>query len=129
MPESLYETVGGEPAVHALVERFYAVMDELPEAATVRAMHPPDLSTSRKHLEWFLTGWLGGPQVYIENRGHPRLRARHLPFAIDKAAAEAWMVCMRRALAETLTPEVVAAVEPALARLAGHMVNQGEGQP
>lgn len=126
MTETLYATVGGEVAVKHLVERFYTHMDTLPEAAAVRAMHAADLTTARTHLEWFLTGWLGGPQLYIERRGHPRLRARHLPFAIDAAASAAWMLCMQKALAETVTPEVEAVLEPALRRLAGHMVNQGE---
>lgn len=129
MADTLYETLGGEVAVQHLVDRFYAHMDELPEAATIRAMHPADLTTSRKHLFWFLTGWLGGPQLYVEQRGHPRLRARHLPFQVDTAASDAWMRCMRLALAETATPEAEAVIEPALARLAAHMINHGQPQP
>src|SRR5574338_273888 len=100
MSDVPYERIGGEAAVRRLVDRFYDHMDALPEAAELRALHPPTLDGSRDKLAWYLTGWLGGPPVYVERFGHPRLRARHLPFPIDDAARDQWMLCMRQALDE-----------------------------
>ncbi len=95
---SAYERIGGEPQVRALVERFYELMDTLPEAQKIRAMHDGDLALIREKLFEFLSGWLGGPQLYVEKYGHPRLRARHLPFPIGDAERDAWMLCMTQAL-------------------------------
>ncbi|ALP54413.1 hypothetical protein Tel_15360 [Candidatus Tenderia electrophaga] len=95
---SPYQKLGGETALRTLVDRFYELMDTLPEARAIRAMHPQDLSGSRDKLFKFLSGWLGGPPLYMEEFGHPRLRARHLPFAVDEAARDAWMLCMTQAL-------------------------------
>lgn len=86
--------------MRGLVERFYQHMDTDPAVASIRAMHPASLEPSIQKLYEFLSGWLGGPPLYIEKRGHPRLRRRHLPFAIDRSAAAQWMMCMERALAE-----------------------------
>lgn len=120
-----YVTIGGEDAVRRLVDRFYDVMDTLPEVAEVRAMHPKDLRGSRLKLFWFLSGWLGGPQLYVERYGHPRLRRRHFPFAIDESARDQWMRCMRQALEEVVTDaELRASLETAFYRLADHMRNQ-----
>lgn len=97
---SYYQRLGGEAGVRRLVDRFYDLMDTLPEAAAIRAMHPVDLAGSRDKLFMFLSGWLGGPPLYMQKHGHPRLRARHLPFAIGEAEGRAWMSCMERALSE-----------------------------
>ena len=97
---SAYEVLGEEAGIRALVDRFYDLMDTLPEAATIRAMHPPNLSESRDKLTWFLVGRFGGPPLYEERYRHPRLRARHMPFAVDTDAANAWMLCMNTALEE-----------------------------
>lgn len=97
---SPYQRLGGEAAVRQLVDRFYELMDTLPEAQAIRAMHPDDLSGSSDKLFKFLSGWLGGPQLYMEEYGHPRLRARHMPFPIDEAARDAWMLCMKKAIDE-----------------------------
>lgn len=97
-----YRLIGGENAVRRLVDRFYALMDELPEARTIRALHPGDLSLSKERLFMFLSGWLGGPQLYAERFGHPRLRQKHLPFPIGEAERDAWMLCMTRALDEVV---------------------------
>ncbi len=97
---SPYQRLGGEAGVRKLVDRFYDLMDSLPQAAAIRAMHPQDLSSSRDKLFMFLSGWLGGPQLYMEEYGHPRLRSRHLPFAVDEAARDAWMLCMKKAFDE-----------------------------
>jgi len=84
------------------VNRFYALMDELPEAYGVRKLHPVSLDGSRQKLFEYLSGWLGGPQLYVEKYGHPRLRARHMPFAIGEAERDAWLLCMLQALDEVL---------------------------
>ncbi len=94
-----YELLGGdEQAVRRIVDRFYDLMESAPEARELRAMHAPDLGPMRDRLTWFLSGWLGGPSLYIERFGHPRLRARHLPFPIGEAERDAWLACMRDAL-------------------------------
>ena len=95
-----YRQLGGEAAVRRLVERFYQLMDELPQACVIRALHPADLSHSRERLFMFLSGWLGGPPLYAERFGPPRLGRAHAPFPIDAAARDAWMDCMSRALDE-----------------------------
>jgi len=98
---SLYELIGGEAGLRALVERFYDMMDSAPEAAQIRALHPKSLEQSREKLFMFLSGWSGGPALYVEKYGHPRLRQRHMPFPIGKAEREQWLWCMDKALAES----------------------------
>lgn len=127
--KTVFEQMGGEEGIQRLVDRFYVLMDTLPEAATIRAMHAPDLTEANDKLTRFLIGWSGGPPAYMEKYGHPRLRARHMPFAIDDDAAAAWMRCMGLALEEEARS---GAMEPALAqglfdaflRIAGHMRNR-----
>ncbi len=104
---SPYERIGGEQGVRALVKRFYELMDTLPEAATIRAMHPQSLEGSEQKLFMFLSGWLGGPQLYMEKYGHPRLRARHLPFPVDESARDAWMHCMTQAINEQIVDDAL----------------------
>lgn len=100
MPKTQYELLGGEAGVRKLVDRFYDLMDTLPEAETIRNLHPQDLSGSQDKLFKFLSGWLGGPPLYIQEYGHPRLRGRHLPFAIGINERDAWLRCMDQALDE-----------------------------
>jgi len=100
-----FELLGGEAGIRRLVDRFYDVMDSDPQAATIRGMHPTDLSTSREKLHLFLVGWSGGPPLYVERHGHPMLRARHLPFPIGEAEAAAWVSCMDQALADHEMPD------------------------
>lgn len=97
---SPYQRLGGEMGVKKLVYRFYELMDTLPQAATIRAMHPQDLSKANDKLFMFLSGWLGGPDLYQQAYGHPRLRKRHMPFPVDEAARDAWMLCMKMAVDE-----------------------------
>lgn len=97
-----FEAIGGEAPVARLVERFYFHMDTLPEAAGIRAMHEPDLTHTKAVLVQFLVEWLGGPKVYSAERGHPRLRQKHISFPIGVAERDAWMLCMRRALADVV---------------------------
>lgn len=93
-----YVLIGGEPAVAALCSRFYELMDSVPQFAELRAMHPADLQPSRDKLFMFLSGWLGGPDLYVQNIGHPMLRKRHMPFAIDEGARDQWVACMALAM-------------------------------
>ncbi len=97
-----YRLIGGEDAIRRLVERFYALMDTLPEARTIRALHAADLSLAKERLFMFLSGWLGGPPLYAERFGHPRLRQKHQAFPIGNAERDAWMLCMTRALDEVV---------------------------
>jgi len=97
---SAFELVGGEQAIHALVERFYDLMDLEPRFAALRAAHGADLDTAREKLNWFLCGWMGGPQHYVERFGHPRLRMRHMPFKIGILERDQWLACMDQAMAE-----------------------------
>jgi hemoglobin len=95
-----FEAVGGEAGVRALVDRFYDLMDLEPAYAVLRALHPTALDGSRDKLHWFLCGWLGGPDLYVERLGHPRLRARHLPYAIGVTERDQWLACMAQAMHE-----------------------------
>ncbi len=96
-----FDQLGGELAVRALVDRFYDLMDLEPACAGIRSLHASILDNARDKLFWFLCGWLGGPNHYIERFGHPRLRARHLPFAIGISERDQWLACMGQALADT----------------------------
>ncbi len=125
MFQTHYERIGGESVVRALVNRFYQIMDELPEAYGIRKLHAQDLSSAEQKLYEFLTGWMGGPQLYVQKHGHPMLRRRHLPFPIGDAERDQWMLCMRQALAETVTDaglrdELAAAFQ----KVADHMRNR-----
>jgi hemoglobin len=115
----------GEDGVTRLVDTFYDAMDQLPEAATIRAMHAKDLSESRRRLALFLVGRFGGRQTYVEERGHPRLRARHLPFAIGQAEAGEWLLCMRIALdREVPDPPLRGLLQDFFTHVAAHMINR-----
>lgn len=98
--ETPYALLGGDAAVRALVERFYDLMDLEPAYRELRAVHAPDLSHAREKLTLFLSGWLGGPALYVERHGHPMLRRRHLPFAIGKRERDQWLACMDQAMVE-----------------------------
>ncbi len=89
-----YERIGGDAAVGKLCDRFYELMASVPQFAELRAMHPEDLSSSRDKLYMFLSGWFGGPDLFVEKFGHPRLRARHMPFAIGIQERDQWVACM-----------------------------------
>ncbi|HSJ65571.1 MAG TPA: group II truncated hemoglobin [Gemmatimonadaceae bacterium] len=120
-----YEQLGGESGVRRLVDRFYDLMDSSPEAANVRALHAKSLKASREKLFLFLTGWTGGPPVYMERFGHPRLRMRHFPFAIGTRERDEWLWCMDRALdAHDMPDELRAHLRARLHHLADHMRNR-----
>lgn len=125
MPQSIYESIGGAPVVRALVDRFYDLMEAEAAAAGIRALHPEDMAGSRDKLFWFLSGWMGGPSLYIERFGHPRLRARHLPFAIGEAERDQWLACMNRALDEVVTDQLLLVqIKHSFAQIADFMRNQ-----
>jgi len=128
--DSVYARLGGEPAIRALVNRFYELMDELPEAYAVRRLHPDSLAGSADSLFKFLSGWFGGPALYIRERGHPRLRMRHAAYAIGPVERDEWLLCMRQALAEQVADDTLrTGVVRAFEEMAQHMVNTGPGQP
>lgn len=96
-----YALIGREAAVRKLCEKFYELMDTVPQFAPIRALHPADLKSSRDKLFMFLSGWLGGPDLYVRHVGHPMLRRRHLPFAIGEAERDQWVACMFLAMEST----------------------------
>ena len=98
--QTIFETIGGIDQVDALVDRFYDLMDLEPQFKELRTVHAPDLSNSREKLKFFLTGWMGGPDIYSPKYGHPMLRARHLPFRIGLLERDQWLACMYRAMEE-----------------------------
>ncbi len=122
-----YQRIGSEAGIRALVERFYELMDTLPETQTIRQMHAKDLRISQEKLFMFLSGWLGGPQLYTEKYGHPRLRQRHLPFAIDSSARDQWMQCMVQAMKDVgIEPELRKELEAAFFKTADFMRNKAD---
>lgn len=122
-----YDLIGGEAGVRQLVDRFYDYMDSEPEAVEIRAMHARSLRASREKLFLFLTGWLGGPDLYVQKHGHPMLRRRHLPFAIGIQERDQWMHCMRMALADMpIADELREKLEQAFMATADHMRNRPE---
>jgi hemoglobin len=123
--KTLYELLGGETGLRRLVERFYNHLDTLPEVKPIRSMHPEDLSTSIDRLFWFLSGWSGGPPLFHEKRGHPMLRARHLPFPIGKSERDQWMICMLKAVEDMgIVDPLKSELLSAFLRVADHMRNE-----
>jgi hemoglobin len=121
-----FERMGGEAQVRALVDRFYDLMDLEPHYAELRAVHPATLEGSRDKLHWFLCGWLGGPNHYIERFGHPMLRARHLPYRIGLTERDQWMACMIQAMEERrVDPALALRLAESFFGTADWMVNQG----
>lgn len=94
---TLYETVGGMPFFERLVDRFYEGVASDPELLALYPQ-PDDLAPARRHLTLFLAQYWGGPTTYSDERGHPRLRMRHAPFAIDAAARDRWLEHMHAAV-------------------------------
>ena len=99
-----FEWIGGEPVVRSLVDRFYDLMDLEPGYTELRAAHGSSLDKARDHLFWFLCGWLGGPDYFVERFGHPRLRARHMPFKIGILERDQWLACMDQAMGDSAVP-------------------------
>ena len=124
---TLYELIGGEGGLRALVERFYDILDTSPEAAQIRAIHPKSLRQSREKFFLFLSGWTGGPQLYVEKYGHPALRMRHAPFSIGTLERNQWIWCMHKALDESpIDPKVVEYLKTRFAEVADFLKNRIE---
>ncbi len=98
--DSSFRAAGGREGVFALVDAFYRIMDEIPEARTIRRMHPRDLSESRDKLARFLCGWLNGPPLFAERYGPIRIPSAHAHLRVGPAERDAWLLCMERAIAE-----------------------------
>lgn len=125
VPETPYQRLGGAEGLSDLVRRFYGFMEMMPEAGVIRRMHGRDLARAEEKLFKFLSGWLGGPNFYWEEFGHPRLRKRHLPFAIGPRERDQWLACMSRALDEVVAdPELRQRLLQAFTQTAQHMINQ-----
>ena len=125
MQNTHYERLGGEQSVRQLVDRFYQLMDQLPEAKDIRHIHAPDLADAREKLFLFLSGWLGGPQLYLEKYGHPRLRQRHMPFRIGPKERDQWMLCMNTAMQQlNIEPSLQGELSAAFYKTADFMRNQ-----
>jgi len=101
---SPYHLIGGDAKVRELVDRFYDLMDFEPAYRELRLVHGSTLKGAREKLYLFLSGWLGGPPLYMDRFGHPMLRARHLPFAIGDLERDQWMACMRQAMEDVHVP-------------------------
>lgn len=124
LPHSPYDRLGGEAGVRALVERFYDLMDKEMDASIIRQMHPGNLQQSRQQLFEFLSGFFGGPPIYLQTRGHPRLRMRHSSFKIDSDARDNWLACMNRALEEHVDdPILLMQLKTNFYRTADHLIN------
>lgn len=125
-----FDYIGGQPVIDRIVDDFYARMDSLPEAKAIRAMHAADLGPINLILKKYLAEWLGGPKNYSAERGHPMLRARHLPFPIGIADRDAWMLCMNGALdAHIAAGPVRENIREAIANLANWMRNRKDEPP
>lgn len=123
-PATPYEQLGGATGLERLVHRFYQLMDELPEAYQVRKMHPDQLADSEEKLFEFLSGWFGGPSLYIAKKGHPRLRMRHAPYVVGPQARDEWMLCMTQALTEQVTDTAFRTrLMDTFGQMADHMIN------
>jgi len=94
-----YQAAGELEGITKLVEEFYRNMDTLPEAETIRNMHPPDLAKSRRKLTYFLCGWLGGPRLFQEHYGPISIPGAHKRFPIGYEERDAWLLCMQQAIA------------------------------
>ncbi len=128
--QSHYEQIGGEATVRALSKAFYQHMNDEADFAGIRRMHGDDLAHIEQVLFEFLSGWLGGPQLYVEKYGHPRLRQRHLPFSIGVAERDQWLQCMDKALVEVGIAELLRAdLQQAFFKTADFMRNRQEGAP
>jgi len=125
-----YLRLGGHDAVQRLVAAFYRAMNARADAQVIRAMHEPDLRPTEAILVKYLSEWLGGPKAYSPERGAPMLRRRHHPFDIDAAARDAWMACMRQALAETCADAALCAeLDAAFYKIADFIRNTESNHP
>ena len=120
-----YDLIGGDQVIKNIAASFYQFMDSELQVKPLRDIHPQSLKLSEEKLYQFLSGWLGGPQLFQQQHGNPALRARHMPFAVDEAMRDQWLMCMEHALNEHVEqPEHRQAIFQAISTLADHMRNQ-----
>lgn len=123
--QTLFEVLGGQDTIEKIVSRFYLLMDTLPEAKDIRDQHTTDLAEAKEKLVMFLVGWSGGPQLYIEKHGHPRLRMRHMPFKIGEKERDQWLFCMFKALDDCeIADPTKSELKKSFAHIADFMRNQ-----
>lgn len=119
-----YQIMGGEETVYLLANRFYDIMATAPQAAELYAIHPLPLDNVRQKFFEFLSGWLGGPALFEQKYGHPRLRARHMPFTVNEQLRDQWMFCMDQALDEVVENKMLReGIRQSIGQLASHMIN------
>lgn len=124
---SMYDRIGGAVVIDRLVEDFYQRMDSLPEARGIRALHAVDLGDTSRDLKRYLTEWTGGPKLYTPEKGHPRMRQRHMHVSIGSAERDAWLLCMAGALEQTITDAAAREeIYGLLAKLADWMRNRAD---
>lgn len=120
-----YDLIGGEQGVRKLANRFYDIMQNDDSAKDLLAIHPQPMLAIRQKFFEYLSGWLGGPALYETKYGHPRLRARHLPYSINSQMRDQWMHCMNLAMDDVIDhPELKKSLRDAFYQLASHMINQ-----
>jgi len=125
METTLFEALGGEPVIRRIVDAFY---DRIDKSTVFRSMFPADLAETRTKTFEFLVGWTGGPQLYMEKYGHPRLRMRHMPFPIGTVERNEWMRCMSEAVTEVgVDPKAGRAFFDSLWKTADFLRNKPEG--
>jgi hemoglobin len=126
--ETLFDAVGGEPTFRRLVHRFYQGVADDP---LLRPMYPDeDLGPAEERFALFLMQYWGGPRTYAERRGHPRLRMRHAPFRVDRAAHDAWLYHMRAAVDDLrLPPDLERRLWDYITRAAASMINSPDARP
>ncbi|MGI2106083.1 group II truncated hemoglobin [Shewanella frigidimarina] len=120
-----YDLIGGDKVIRAIAHDFYQQMQTRPETQTLLAIHRSPMQESEQKLYEYLSGWLGGPQLYQQKHGHPALRARHMPFAIDESMRDQWLICMRAAIQNNIKkPEHQQVIIQAISALADNMRNR-----
>ena len=120
-----YEIIGGEAGARAIANRFYDIMATDEYAKPLYDMHPLPLDRIRQVFFEFLSGWLGGPNLFTEKHGQPMLRKRHMPFTINKDLRDQWMYCMNKTLdIEVDNPLLREGLKQSFGQLATHMINE-----
>lgn len=121
---TMYHWIGGEEGVRKLVNRFYDIMDADKNANAIRAMHKEDLTAIREGLFEYLSGWLGGPALFVAKHGSPCITKQHKPYVIDQTASDAWMYCMTKAMEDVeIEDKYRDMLKPAFQRICDTLIN------
>ena len=121
---TIYEAIGGAETIDRLVTLFYKRVGKHPKLTPI---FPEDLTETARKQRLFLTQFFGGPRLFLEERGHPMMRRRHLPFEITPSRRDAWLECMEAALEEAEIEEPIrSAIFEKLTMTANHMMNTPE---